>query len=70
MAVNEEDFNCKNCGQPLEWVDTVDTEGGINEGYIIEHQAWTCPNCQKDYAITQQANFNESDVDITEITEA
>lgn len=69
MAVSEEDFNCKNCGHPLDWIDTIDTEGGIQEGYIIENQVWTCHCCQKDYVITQKANFNENDVDITNISE-
>lgn len=67
--VNEDDFNCKNCGHPLDWTDTVDTEGGIQEGYIIERQVWHCHCCNKDYAIEQRADFTENDVDIINITE-
>lgn len=40
---------CKHCHNELEWEDTFDTEGGIQEGYLIERQVWTCPNCHKDY---------------------
>lgn len=69
MAVNNDDFNCKNCGSSLEWVDTIDTEGGIQEGYIIENQIWHCPSCHKDYVIEQKAYFTEDDVDIVSITE-
>lgn len=68
--VTSEDFNCKNCGKPLEWADTFRSEGGIQEGYLIEHQVWTCEHCQKDWVITQQANFNENDVDITDFQES
>lgn len=68
--VTSEDFNCKKCGQPLDHEDTMDTEGGINEGYIIERQLWCCSHCHKDYVITQRADINEGDVDITNFQEA
>lgn len=70
MAVNEEDFNCKNCGHPLDWADIVDTEGGINEGYIIERQVWVCHCCNKSYVIEQRADIGEGDVDITNFEES
>lgn len=70
MAVSNEDFNCKNCGNPLDCEDVMDTEGGINEGYIIERQLWVCSNCHKDYVITQRADIGEGDVDITDFEEA
>lgn len=70
MAVSNEDFNCRNCGHPLDHEDTMDTEGGINEGYIIERQLWCCPNCQKDYIIEQRADIGEGDVDIIYCEEA
>lgn len=69
MAVNNDDFSCKNCGSLLEWIDTIDTEGGIQEGYIIENQVWHCPGCHKDYVIEQKVYFTENDVDIISITE-
>lgn len=55
---------CKHCHNELEWEDTFDTEGGIQEGYLIERQVWTCPNCHKDYIIEQKATFLENDIDI------
>lgn len=70
MAISSEDFNCKSCGQPLDCVDTIDTEGGINEGYIIERQEWVCEHCQKSYVITQRADIGEGDVDITDFEES
>lgn len=70
MAVNSEDFSCKNCGCQLDCVDTLDTEGGINEGYIIERQEWVCPECNKSYVITQRADIGEGDIDITDFEES
>ena len=65
-----EDFNCNNCGHSLEWEDTIDIEGGIQEGYIVESQTWYCPYCHKNYVIEQKAYFTENDIDIIGINEA
>ena len=70
MAVCDEDFNCRKCGHPLDWVDTIDTEGGINEGYIIERQEWVCHCCNQSYIIEQRADIGEGDVDITDFQES
>ncbi len=70
MAINNEDFNCKNCGHPLDHEDTMNTDGGINEGYIIERQLWCCSNCNKDYIIEQKIDISENDVDIIYYKEA
>ena len=70
MAVHEDDFRCKKCGELLEWVDTFDTEGGIQEGYIIENQVWHCNKCNQDFTITQRAEIGENDVDITYFEES
>ena len=64
-----EDFNCNNCGHSLEWEDTIDIEGGIQEGYIVESQTWYCPCCHKNYAIERKAYFTENDIDIIGIRE-
>lgn len=61
------EIKCKHCHSELEWADTFRHEGGIMEGYLIEHQVWTCPNCQKDYVITQRVDFEEGY--ITDMTE-
>lgn len=53
---------CKHCQSDLEWEDTFRHEGGIQEGYLIEHQIWTCPNCQKDYIINKRVDFDESKI--------
>lgn len=58
---------CKCCGKPLEWVDTYDTEGGI-DSCIIERQLWTCEHCNKDYIITKQGYIKK--VDIIDFEEA
>ena len=70
MAINNEDFICKNCGHQLDWEDTIDTEGGINEGYIIERQLWCCSNCNKNYIIEQKADIGEGDINIIYYEEA
>lgn len=61
-------LTCK-CGSKLEWEDTSDVEGGILEGYIIEQQLWTCPNCQTEYFVQARVNFKESDIEIDQVLE-
>lgn len=61
-------LTCK-CGSKLEWEDTSDVEGGILEGYIIEQQLWTCPNCQTEYSVQARVNFKESDIEIDQVLE-
>lgn len=61
---------CKYCGKLLDQTDTIDREGGINEGYIIERQLWTCEHCQKDYIIEKQIYIKDEDVDIINFEEA
>lgn len=58
----EEVYHCKKCGKELEWADTIDHEGGIQEGYIIERQIWTCEDCDISYVIEQRADFQKQDV--------
>ena len=53
---------CKHCGNPLEHCDTVDVDGDISEGYIIERQYWCCENCQKDYCIEIRGEIKESKI--------
>lgn len=55
-------FLCKQCGKLLEWLDTVDWEGGIAEGSIRERQIWTCEHCQKDYIIGAEADIKNVNV--------
>ena len=64
MAINNEDFICKNCGHQLDWEDTIDIEGGINEGYIIERQIWGCEKCDTSYVVEKRAYIKENDIDI------
>lgn len=61
-----EDFLCKYCGGRLEWVDTIDCEGGIMEGYYTERQRWLCLKCGKDYLIQQSSELDIPTVDYFE----
>ena len=64
------ELNCKKCGSPLEWADTIRNFGGIQEGYIIERQVWCCEQCKIDYIVEQRAEFLENDVNIIYFEEA
>lgn len=55
-------YNCKKCNNPLEWADTINVEGGINEGEFTERQIWTCPYCEAEYVIERQVNFEDKPV--------
>jgi uncharacterized protein with PIN domain len=45
------ELKCKECGTELELNDIYDTDGGLDEGYIVEKRFYTCPHCNKDYSI-------------------
>lgn len=63
----EHEEKCKYCHNDLEWEDVFRIEGGIQEGYLIEHQVWICHKCNKDYIITKRVDFdNEEITDIKE----
>ena len=55
-------FLCKHCKKPLEYADTLDTEGSIDDGYIQEHQMWTCDHCDVTYVIDLWAKITNSEV--------
>ena len=55
--MEEVKFLCKHCGNPLEYYDTLDTSGGLEDSYYMEHQIWTCESCQIDYIIDQVAEL-------------
>ena len=61
-------LTCK-CGSKLNWEDTSDVEGGILEGYIIEHQLWTCPNCETEYCVQARVNFTKDNIEIDQVLE-
>lgn len=61
-------FICR-CGNKLEWVDTFDTDGNLQEGYLSEKQEWHCPKCNKYYTIEQTIYFAEKDIKVKNITE-
>lgn len=49
--------SCKKCGRPLIWEDTIDHSGGIDDGYLLEHQLWSCDHCKIDYIIDKKVEF-------------
>lgn len=58
----EKEFLCKSCGSPLNCEDVLDTSGGILEGYINEHQVWSCPECQKDFIIDLYIDIHDFEI--------
>lgn len=50
-------FLCKQCGNPLQYEDTMDTEGSLEDGWFVERQLWSCEHCQVDYIIEQKGYF-------------
>ena len=59
-----EELKCKKCNGELEYYDTIDHEGGLDEGYIIERQVWGCEKCDTSYVVEKRADIKESDIDI------
>lgn len=59
-------FLCKLCGDPLEWEDTIDTEGGIEDKWYLERQLWVCKRCQKDYVIGLSVDITNPKVEYFE----
>ena len=57
-----EELLCKQCGNPLNHEDTLDISGGILEGYISEHQLWSCPECEKDFIVDLYVDIKDFDI--------
>ena len=52
-----EDLKCPKCKSQLDWLDTIDSEGGIKEGYSIETSVWECSKCNQEYVVQERAEF-------------
>jgi len=59
---------CPQCKIPMEHEDTYRTYGGLADDYFAEQQLWSCPQCQKDYAVLQEGKI--IDIIIKNIQEA
>lgn len=59
-----EKIKCLKCKKDLEWYDTIDVEGSLSEGYLVEVQLYHCENCNKDYRATVSAPVKNSDLTI------
>ena len=64
------ELRCKKCGGNLIKEDTMDTYGGIDEDYYIEHQLYSCEKCGIDYIVDKRIDIQESDIEITYFKEA
>ena len=51
----------------LEWKETFDVEGGILEGYIIEHQIWECPECGQAYEVQLRVNVDPQNAEVDQV---
>lgn len=60
-------MECPNCKGQLEWVDTMDFEGGIDEGYIRELQVHECTLCKQEFIVTKFVNFDKKNISIEKI---
>lgn len=45
------EIKCKKCGSPLEFDDCYDTDGGLDDGYIMEKRSYTCPKCNTEWLV-------------------
>ena len=54
-----EELLCKCCGNKITHEDTLDTYGCIEDGYIQEHQIWSCEKCKIDYVVDIYAKIIE-----------
>ena len=63
-------LKCKKCGGDLILEDVLDTYGGIDEDYYIEHQFHSCEKCETEYTIDKRIDIQESDIEITYFEEA
>lgn len=59
-------FLCKYCGDPLEWEDILDTEGGIEDKWYLERQLWTCKRCDVGYVIGLSVDITNPKVEYFE----
>lgn len=62
-------LECKKCGGRLNWEDTVNFEGGILEGYLLEEQIYICENCNTNYNIQARVNFRNNEIEFDEPVE-
>lgn len=54
-------LTCKKCGKNLIQEDIIDKSGGIDEGYVLEQQLWSCECCEIDYIVYARADLKNID---------
>lgn len=57
-----ENPKCPKCKCKLEWFDTTDSEGGIEESYLIETSVWGCNKCGQEYVIQERALLTDTQI--------
>ena len=60
---------CPNCGEMMQWEDTLDVEGGLLEGYIIERMLFSCNNCNKDFITDVRVSIEPAHLKFENFTE-
>lgn len=60
---------CPKCGKELSWLDTIDFEGSLLEGWVMERMVFGCGDCETEYTVDIRINFNTNDLEIGELRE-
>lgn len=63
------EVRCPNCGKTMQWSDTIDVEGGLLEGWVLERMYFECPHCNKDYVTDVQVNITPDQLIFSEFIE-
>ena len=53
----------------MQWSDTIDVEGGLLEGWVLERMYFECPHCNKDYVTDVQVNITPDQLIFSEFIE-
>ena len=59
-----EKIKCLKCGNNLQWCDTIDVEGSLNEEYLTEICAYECEKCKRVYRVVMSATVDSSKINV------
>jgi len=66
---NNGTLNCPYCHSKLQWEDTIDHFGGIDDGYFSELRVYSCDFCKQDYIAQLTADFDKKSVKLVDFQE-
>lgn len=69
VVLEWEEYNmidkCDTCGGKLDWNDTLNYEGSLIEGWVIEHMLYKCKECGTQYLVDADISFTPNQVNFT-----